>query len=336
MVELVHAKGIVYRDLKPENFLLGRPGTSAANKIHLIDFGMAKPYRDPNTQKHIPYREKRPLLGTARYMRINTHLGQDQSRRDDLEALCYVWLYFLRGGLPWQGTKASTNKKKHTRIGEKKQQATIDDLCAGFMPKCGPHQTLPAVDGSSMAAGGFPSERPGPRGRHPWSHARRLFLCACSRLAHPPVASTTTGPLHISLTLCRRPSYLNRNPAESQEPETSPFPLPIIIPLPPHFFFLLLVVRWPRRHHIPWLPRALSPPPPIPAPPTSTGHTSPSARSGLVAFSPSSTGQSARSARASRSVASRSARTSLPTSSPAQRGLFAAPGQHPTTPLRWG
>ncbi|KAK0744785.1 kinase-like domain-containing protein [Apiosordaria backusii] len=132
VVELVHAEGIIHRDLKPQNFLMGRPGTPAANKVHLIDFGMAKHYRDLKTQKHIPYREKQPLLGTARYMSINTHLGREQSRRDDLEALCHVWLYFLRGSLPWQGTKASKNKKKHTRIGEKKQQATIDDLCAGF------------------------------------------------------------------------------------------------------------------------------------------------------------------------------------------------------------
>ncbi|KAJ4307311.1 Palmitoylated plasma membrane-bound casein kinase [Collariella sp. IMI 366227] len=131
-VELIHAKGIIHRDLKPENFLLGRPETSAADQIHPIDFGMAKHYRNPKTQKHIPDREMRPLLGTARYMSINTHLGREQSRRDDLEALCYVWLYFLRGSLPWQGMKASTNTKSYTQIGEKKQQTTIDDLCAGF------------------------------------------------------------------------------------------------------------------------------------------------------------------------------------------------------------
>ncbi len=65
-------------------------------------------------------------------MSINTHLGREQSRRDDLEALCHVWLYFLRGSLPWQGTKASTNEKKRTQIGKKKQQANIDNLCAGF------------------------------------------------------------------------------------------------------------------------------------------------------------------------------------------------------------
>ncbi|KAL2168260.1 hypothetical protein VTG60DRAFT_228 [Thermothelomyces hinnuleus] len=73
-----------------------------------------------------------PVLGTTRYMSINTHLGREQSRRDNLEALYYTWLYFLRGNLPWQGIKASTNNKKYTRIGEKKQQTTVDELYAGI------------------------------------------------------------------------------------------------------------------------------------------------------------------------------------------------------------
>ncbi len=132
MVEFVHAKGLVHRDLKPENFLLGRGGTPTANEIHLVDFGMAKRYRDPKTQKHIPHNEKKSFLGTARYASINTHLGQEQSRRDDLETLYHVWLYFLRGSLPWQGIKAATNEEKRKRIGEKKQETTTGDLCAGF------------------------------------------------------------------------------------------------------------------------------------------------------------------------------------------------------------
>ncbi len=132
MVELVHAKGLVHRDLKPDNFLLGRQGTSTANEIHLVDFGMAKRYQDPKTQRHIPHNEKKPFLGTARYASINTHLGLEQSRRDDLETLYLVWLYFLRGSLPWQGMKAATNEEKRKRIGEKKQEITTGDLYAGF------------------------------------------------------------------------------------------------------------------------------------------------------------------------------------------------------------
>ncbi|KAI9811480.1 MAG: casein kinase I [Pycnora praestabilis] len=131
-VQTIHEKNLIYRDIKPDNFLIGRPGSKSANVIHVVDFGMAKQYRDPKTKQHIPYRERKSLSGTARYMSINTHLGREQSRRDDLEALGHVFMYFLRGGLPWQGLKAATNKQKYEKIGEKKQTTAIKDLCDGF------------------------------------------------------------------------------------------------------------------------------------------------------------------------------------------------------------
>ncbi|KFY67949.1 hypothetical protein V497_00139 [Pseudogymnoascus sp. VKM F-4516 (FW-969)] len=131
-VQTIHEKNLIYRDIKPDNFLIGRSGSKAANVIHVVDFGMAKQYRDPKTKQHIPYRERKSLSGTARYMSINTHLGREQSRRDDLEALGHVFMYFLRGGLPWQGLKAATNKQKYEKIGEKKQTTPIPELCNGF------------------------------------------------------------------------------------------------------------------------------------------------------------------------------------------------------------
>ncbi|KAI4483038.1 hypothetical protein M0804_008093 [Polistes exclamans] len=128
--DYIHSRSFIHRDIKPDNFLMGLG--KKGNLVYIIDFGLAKKYRDGRTHKHIPYRENKNLTGTARYASINTHLGIEQSRRDDLESLGYVLMYFNRGSLPWQGLKAATKRQKYERISEKKMSTPIEELCKGY------------------------------------------------------------------------------------------------------------------------------------------------------------------------------------------------------------
>ena len=129
-IEFIHSKNLVHRDIKPENFLVGRG--KKRNIIYAIDFGLSKKYRDSKTGLHIPYRDGKNLTGTARYASINTHLGIEQSRRDDIEALGYIMIYFLKGALPWQGMVINDPKKKYDKIKQLKYDIKIEDLCAGL------------------------------------------------------------------------------------------------------------------------------------------------------------------------------------------------------------
>lgn len=117
----------MHRDIKPDNFLIG--SNKDSDTIYVIDFGLAKHYWDPRTDQHIPYRDGKSLTGTARYASLNTHLGIEQSRRDDLEGLGYVLIYLLKGALPWQGLQAKDNKEKYEKIKHRKQSIPIDTLC---------------------------------------------------------------------------------------------------------------------------------------------------------------------------------------------------------------
>ena len=130
VLEFIHNKHIVHRDIKPDNFLMGLDDLS--QYVYLLDFGLAKKYRSSSTLVHYPMVNKKKLIGTARYASINALKGNEQSRRDDLEALGYVLMYLLRGSLPWQGLQAKTKEERYKKILKKKIDITSYDLCIGF------------------------------------------------------------------------------------------------------------------------------------------------------------------------------------------------------------
>eukprot|EP01060_Flectonema_neradi_P014339 TRINITY_DN21034_c0_g1_i1.p1 TRINITY_DN21034_c0_g1~~TRINITY_DN21034_c0_g1_i1.p1 ORF type:complete len:339 (+),score=31.25 TRINITY_DN21034_c0_g1_i1:53-1069(+) len=127
-IELLHRHNYIHRDIKPDNFLMGVG--SKSHVVYMIDLGLAKRYFNHN--HHIPYRDGKSLAGTARYVSINTHQGYEQSRRDDIESIGYVLLYFLKGALPWQNVKAMSKKEKYDLISKKKSSFPIEKLCANI------------------------------------------------------------------------------------------------------------------------------------------------------------------------------------------------------------
>lgn len=136
MMRVMHRRSIIYRDVKPENFLVGN-NSETENTVHIVDFGLAKFYKDDDGN-HIAYREDKGVIGTARYMSTNAHEGKETSRRDDLEAIGYVGLYFQTGGkLPWQGLHVEgSQKRKYRKIGEVKKSClensdSLEELCQG-------------------------------------------------------------------------------------------------------------------------------------------------------------------------------------------------------------
>ncbi|KAK3336900.1 kinase-like domain-containing protein [Cercophora scortea] len=128
-IQYIHSKGFLHRDIKPDNFLMG--SNRQGNTLYTIDFGLSREFRFAERSKNA---EGLPLGGTRRYASIKNHNGRTQSWGDDLESLGYVFVYFARGSLPWQGLKAATDDEKAARIKELKEGLSGEALCDGFLP----------------------------------------------------------------------------------------------------------------------------------------------------------------------------------------------------------
>ena len=130
VLQYIHDRHIIHRDIKPDNFVMGANENNA--HLYLLDFGLAKKYRSSRTLIQYPLIKKKKLTGTARYASIHALEELEQSRRDDLESVGYVLMYFLRGALPWQGLKIKSKDDRYKIILAKKKETSSEELCKGF------------------------------------------------------------------------------------------------------------------------------------------------------------------------------------------------------------
>jgi len=118
LLKTIHDKGLVHRDIKPDNFLLGLNNES--KNIYMIDFGFCKSYIKDN--KHMPQKKTHNLIGSQMYASINAHNFVELSRRDDLESLGYMLIYFYLGTLSWEDISyLSKNENINEKIKNIKQ-----------------------------------------------------------------------------------------------------------------------------------------------------------------------------------------------------------------------
>jgi len=130
ILQYIHDRHIIHRDIKPDNFVMGAKENN--DRLYLLDFGLAKKYRSSRTLIQYPYIKKKKLTGTARYASIHALEAYEQSRRDDLESVGYVLMYFLRGELPWQGLRVKSKEDRYKKILEKKKETSSEELCKNF------------------------------------------------------------------------------------------------------------------------------------------------------------------------------------------------------------
>ena len=130
-----HNYNFIHRDIKPQNFVIGK--NENEHLIYLVDFGLAKRFREEYTNFHIPLRQGIKLTGTIRFASCNAMNKKELSRRDDMESIGYLFLYLLKGSLPWQGLKIKQKNEKFEKIKEMKIELDIDQLCQGIPEEFG-------------------------------------------------------------------------------------------------------------------------------------------------------------------------------------------------------
>ena len=126
ILDFLHNHGIVHRDIKPANFVINPKN----GRLSIIDFGLSKKYIVNNN--HIGLKQNKSLVGTLRYASIRNHKGYEQSRRDDLESISYMLLYFFKAKLPWMGVAGENKKEKDSNICNLKMNLKLSEIYDGI------------------------------------------------------------------------------------------------------------------------------------------------------------------------------------------------------------